>query len=35
MLSTAVSAVERKGDAVVVTAKDKKGAEVSVEEIIA
>ncbi len=31
MLSTAVSAVERKGDAVVVTAKDKKGAEVSVE----
>ncbi|MDY3547301.1 dihydrolipoyl dehydrogenase [Riemerella anatipestifer] len=31
MLSTAVSAVERKGDTVVVTAKDKKGAEVSVE----
>ncbi|MHA3046338.1 dihydrolipoyl dehydrogenase [Riemerella anatipestifer] len=31
MLSTAVSAVERKGDRVVVTAKDKKGAEVSVE----
>ncbi|MBT0549487.1 dihydrolipoyl dehydrogenase [Riemerella anatipestifer] len=31
MLSTAVSAVERKGDKVVVTAKDKKGAEVSVE----
>ncbi|MDY3520996.1 dihydrolipoyl dehydrogenase [Riemerella anatipestifer] len=31
MLSTAVSAVERKGDTVVVTAKDKKGEEVSVE----
>ncbi|MBT0550570.1 dihydrolipoyl dehydrogenase [Riemerella anatipestifer] len=31
MLSTAVSAVERKGDTVVVTAKDKKGVEVSVE----
>ena len=31
MLSTAVSAVERNGDTVKVTAKDKKGAEVSVE----
>ncbi|MDY3470040.1 dihydrolipoyl dehydrogenase [Riemerella anatipestifer] len=31
MLSTAVSAVERKGDTVVVTAKDKKGEEVNVE----
>ncbi|MDR7694040.1 dihydrolipoyl dehydrogenase [Riemerella anatipestifer] len=31
MLSTAVSAVERKGDTVVVMAKDKKGEEVSVE----
>ncbi|MDY3339089.1 dihydrolipoyl dehydrogenase [Riemerella anatipestifer] len=31
MLSTAVSAMERKGDTVVVTAKDKKGEEVSVE----
>ncbi|SDE19361.1 dihydrolipoyl dehydrogenase [Riemerella columbipharyngis] len=31
MLSTAVSAVERNGDSVKVTAKDKKGQEVSVE----
>lgn len=31
MLSTAVSAVERNGDTVKVSAKDKKGAEVSVE----
>jgi pyruvate/2-oxoglutarate dehydrogenase complex dihydrolipoamide dehydrogenase (E3) component len=31
MLSTAVSAVERNGDTVKITAKDKKGEEVTVE----